>query len=436
VSVLLVGLLVAGTYVYANTASYRKTITQAIAHCVGAKVEFKGFRVSPASANAESITLAYPEGNVVNSVVLHGVFAKLSLWSLLRTSIYGDEVSVHDATLVLQAPLPDRPVLVTADPTSTIPVEFERIIIPKFDVIAGDAAQPTFKINSTEASLRFNKAGNEKALHLYRGKLQLAAWPPFDIDRAVLEFNGAEIEVSGLRLTDSQPKRGTLELAGTIRPFVTETPSVLSVKFQNFNLGALLGQDFSELISAKIDNRAASHANSNCLSFTPGSSASVVLDVAFKSSLASSVNIKGFPFLFSLVRLLNDKWYEDPFFVEESTGVVHRKNSVIELRELNLESKSRMAIKGNIITAADKSLSGTLELSQNSKIDAMLGPPRDGFRWLNLELDGTLAHPSDNFARLYAAAKEAAAATEPPATVHPEPDPAKAFDDLTRPKGP
>ena len=447
VGVLLAGLVTVGAYVYANTVPYRQSITRAIAQCVGAEVEFKGFRVSPASANVESVGLAYPEGNMVKSILLHGVSAKISLFSLLQTSLCGEEVFGRDGTLVLQAPLADRPVFATADESAHIPVQFDRINVAKFNILAGDPARPALKINATEASLRFNQAGNDMALHLYRGNLQLATWPAFEIDRAVMGFNGAEIVLSGLRLVDSQPKRGILELAGTIRPFATDTPSILAVKLQNFNLGMLLGQEFSDLINAKIDSRVVSSADANYLSFLPGSGASVDLDVAFKSTLASPVNIKGFPFLFSLVRALNDTWYENPIFVEEVTGVIHCKNSKVELHELKLESKSRLAIKGNMVTGADKSLSGTLEigipasvveLSQNPQIDSMLGPLRDGFRWLTLELSGTLAHPDDDFARLYAAAKEhPAAESDPPAhakssTMDPEP----AAEAITRPEGP
>jgi hypothetical protein len=445
VCLLLIGLCTVGSFVYSNTAAYRKFITNTISQYLGATVAIKDFRVNPASANAESIELAWPDGNVLKSIQLNGLSAKISPFSLFGAALNGEEVFAREGTLCLQAPASNSPLLATPDQPGNIPVQFNRVTVPKFHIIFGNPTQPALKIIASQASLHLNKTRNETSLRLYRGNLQFTDWPLFEIDRAVMEFNGANTELIGLRILDAQPKRGILELAGPIQPFVTETPATLNVKLQNFNFGTLLGPDFGELINAIIDTRQATSPNS--LTFIPGSKTSVELDIAFKSSLSSTVSIKGLPFLFSLMRTLNDKWYENPFFAEETTGRIHRDSAKIELRELKLENKSRMTIKGNIAIAADKSLSGTLEigipasvaeLSQNSKIDAILSPLREGFRWFTVKIGGTSVHPSDNFAEIYAAAK---------ATADPEPNtpedanesntaPANTFDNLTRPKNP
>lgn len=463
VLLLLTGLSIAAAYVYANTAPYRKSITTAIAHGTGADVKFEEFRVSPASANAKSITLEWPAGNPIKSIQLRGVVAKISPVSLLGLALRSDEITAREGNLALQAPAVQSPLLVAAEQVGNIPLQFNRISVPKFSVTAGDPTQPALKIAATEASLRMDKTHSQTSLHLFRGNIQLAGWPLFKLDRAVMEFQGDETELKGLRIYDSQTKPGILELAGTIRPFAAESPSTLNVKLENFDLGELLGPEFSELVSARIDTRAASLPNS--LSFLPSSRSSVDLALAFKSSLSSKVIIKGFPFLLSLVRTLNDKWYESPTFFGDATGRIHRKGAVVELQELQLESKSRMAIKLSIATAADKSLAGTMEigipesvaeLSQNTKIIAMLTPQREGYRWLTLKIGGTLAHPNDNFAELYAAAKDSPAVdtaakdevssgdaptgdaptggTANPTV--PGVDLEQTFDDITRPKTP
>lgn len=448
VLMLLIGLGITGAFVYANTVPYRKSITRAITESVGAKVEFKLFRVSPASANASAIELEWPDGNVLKSLQLVGVSAKISLLSLFGTSLRGEDVAANNGTLVLQAPTSGAPVLATPDPGGHIPVEFNRVFVPKFDAIIGDPAQPRFKLSSAEALLRMDPERNETSLHLYRGSLQLAGWPSFKIDRGVMQFHGAETELIGLRLIDSQPKHGILELAGTLRPFATDAPTTLKVTLENFDLGELLGPELGALISAAVDTRAGTR--SNTLAFVSGSSANVNLDLAFKSSISSKASLKGFPFLQSLVRTLNDRWYENPSFLEEVTGVIHRTDASMEIRDFKLESKSRMAINANLACAADKSLSGTMEigipesiaeLSLNGKIDAMLSPARDGFRWLSLKIGGSLTHPNDNFAELYAAAKTVP--TEEPNTPDPASGtrtpgeaPGNTFDQITRPAGP
>ena len=289
---------------------------------------------------------------------------------------------------------------------------------------------------------------SETSLHLYHGSIQISGWPAFKIDRAVMQFHGAETELVGLRLIDSQPKHGILELAGTLRPFAPDAPSTLKVTLENFDLGELLYPELGALINAAVDTRQAAH--SNTFAFVSGSRSSINLDITFKSSISSKVSIKGFPFLLSLVRTLNDRWYENPSFLEEGTGVIHRTDASMEIRDLKLESKSRMAVRANLACGADKSLSGTMEigipesiaeLSLNAKIDAMLTPAREGFRWLTLTIGGSLAHPSDNFAELYAAAKVPAdeeSNTPDPSSNAPPPgsNPEKAFDPIPRPKNP
>ena len=409
---LLSGVAILGAYVYANTAPYRKAITDAIANSTGASVEFKQFRVNPASANADAIELAWPAGGTLKTIRLTGVSAKISPLSLFGHRLRGDEVSARDGSILLEVPSADTPIPAAAPHPATIPVQFDRIAVPRCNIVFGDPLQPLLKILATEAALRMDEAYNQ--FRLYHGSLQISGWPAFKIDRAAMEFHDTETNLILLRITDSQPKHGTFDLSGSIQSFASKSPSTLSVKLDTFDVSELLGAELGELISAKIDTRP--DTGSNSLTFLPGALASAELKVSFKNTLSTKVSVKGFPFLLFLVPTLNDKWYQNPLFVGDSTGVIHRKNGSVELHELRLESKSRMAINAELTAAADKSLSGTMEvgipesiakLAPNSKINSMLTLPRDGFRWITLKIGGTLAHPSDNFADLYAAAKNA-----------------------------
>ncbi|KAB2642675.1 MAG: hypothetical protein DVB26_01800 [Verrucomicrobia bacterium] len=421
VLLLLIALGIGTAYVYANSAPYHKSITATIANSTGASVDLRQFRVSPASANAESLALEWPAGSFLKAMRLNGVSADISPLSIFGGRLRGDEVCARDGSLWL---LPA--VAATAGPTaSPFPdkslVHFSRISVPKFNIYLGDTALPEFKVLATEGSLRLDSATEQTTLHLYRGNLQLAGWPVFKIDRAVMEFRAAETELVILRVTDSQPKRGILDLSGRLQPWGSQSPSIFSVKLDNFDFGELLGPEFGDLITAKLDTR--SDAAPSSLRLLLGSPTAAELNLAFKSTVASKVSIRNFPFLLSLMRTLNDKWYENPTFVGDFTGLIHRQNASVELRELQLESKSRMAIHAQLTSAADKSLTGSMEvgipesiaqLAHNPKINSMLSQPRDGYRWLTLKLGGSLAHPSDNFAALYAAAEESAVEADEP----------------------
>ncbi|RFC43937.1 MAG: hypothetical protein DUW69_002111 [Verrucomicrobia bacterium] len=412
VLLLLCGLVIGSAYVYANTPTYRKAIIAAIASNTGASVEFRQFRVNPASANVDALTLEWPEGSPIRAFHLNGVSADVSVFGLFATRLRGNEVSARDGSLWLQ-PLAGAAGPAAVPPAGAPPWQFNTISIPKFDIVLGESTLPALHILATEASLRLDKTSSQTTLHLYHGNLQLADWPLFKIDRAVMELRATETKLLVLRITDSQSKHGILDLTGNILPFANRSPSTLSVKLDNFELGELLGPEFGELISAKLDTRP--DASPNSLTFLPDSPADAELNLAFKSTLSSKVSIRNFPFLLSLVRTLNDKWYENPSFVGDFTGRIHRTKTSVQLRELHLESKSRMAIHAEFTSSTDKSLSGTMDigipesiaqLAHNSKVNSMLSQPRDGYRWLTLKLGGTLAHPSDDFAALYAAAKE------------------------------
>ena len=439
VLLLLTGLAIGGAYVYANTAPYCKAITAAIASGTGANVELRKFRVNPASANVDTITLEWPDGSFLKSVNLNGVSADISPLSFFGSKLRGEEISARDGSLWLLPAADASPNHSTAHLPGDFPVHFRRISIPKFNISLGESTRPTLSILATEASLRMDDTAYQRTLHLYHGSLQLAGWPSFKIDRAVMEFRNTETELVVLRLTDSQPKHGILDLSGMLLPLASQSPSVLSVKLDNFDFGELLGSEFGDLISAKIDTRTDGATNS--LRLLPNSPASADLNLAFKSALSSKVSVRNFPFLLSLMRTLNDTWYENPTFVGDFTGLIHRQNPNTELRELRLESKSRMAIHAQLTSAADKSLSGTMQigipesiaqLAHNSKIHSMLSKPHDGYRWLSLKLGGSLSHPSDDFAALYAAAKESDLDADEPPTGESD----KAPSDTTSPNDP
>ncbi|MEO0018073.1 MAG: hypothetical protein RLZZ522_1356 [Verrucomicrobiota bacterium] len=432
VALILLCLFVGGAFIYSNTPAFRKSVSNAVASALGGTVEFKMFRVTPVSANAEAVDLTWPEGNGIKAVKLRGITSKISPLSLFGKSLKGEELSAREGEIFLQAPT-----AAAAPAASGKSLRFKRVAVTKLNITAGNPALPALKLTATEAALNFDDSKPTSSLKLHHGNLAIAEWPAFRLERAVLLLQPDAIEL-GLRVNDSLSPRGSLDLTGTLHPLDPTQQSTLAVKLDNFNLADLLGLDVGKLIDARIDTRQAS--NSNVLAFRADSLASVELSIAFRNTLTSRVTLTGFPFLLSLGRTLGDKWYEQPV-LEESLGTIVRKGDTLELRNLNFERKTHMAVKGNLVIEADKALSGSLEigvpesvvqLSPNLKAEAIFSPVQDGFRWLSLTIGGTLAHPTDNFAAVYAAAKDRSPAVAP-ASAEPGGDPGKAFEDLTRP---
>ena len=451
---MLLTLGIGGAFVYTNTPAYRTSISNNVAAALGGSVEFKMFRVTPVSANAEAVDLTWPDSSGIKAVKLRGVTSKISPFSVFGKTLKGEEIVAREGEVFLQTPQPSNPADATAAGNGKS-IRFNRISVSKMTVTAGDPNQPALKLDKSEMSLHFEEGRASSSLKIHRGILAIADWPVFKIDRALVQIQPDGVELIGMRVDDSLIPRGSLDLAGPLRPFDPGQTSRLGVKLENFNLADLLGKEVGKLLDARIDTREA--ANSNFLSFSSNSLASTELAIAFRANLTSRVALTGFPFLKSLARTLGDKWYEQPN-LEDAVGIITRKGSVVELRELDFERRTHLAIKGNLIIAADKSLSGSLEigipesvvqLSLNLKTESIFTPVQDGFRWITLNIGGTVDRPADNFAEIYAAAKEAAPKglgdltdptdptdpSSPPRAPAPptDADPGKAFDALTHP---
>ena len=452
-SLIVLTLIIGGAFVYTNTAPYRKRLSDAISQHLGANAEFKMFRVTPVSANADAVTLNWQNGGFLKEVKLRGVTARLSPLSLFGRALTGDELMAREGEIILQTPAPAKSAA-SDNPDGVTAVSFDRAVISKLNLCFGDPAAAAFMITGTEASLSVVENKSWQSLNLHRGSLPLHGWPPLRIDRALMDIQPAGTDIIGLRLMDSLSPRGDLDLAGSINTLTPEARSTLSVKLRTFNLADLLGPEIGTLINLRLDTRDV--PDSNYLAFPAANPAEAELAIAFTNSLSSSNSLTGLRFLAFLARSLDDSYYEKPEF-DEATGMIRRKADVIEFSELHLERKNNICVKGNFSVAADKTLSGTLEiglpdtvigLSENPKLEAIFSPESNNFRWVKVKLSGTLARPADDFAETYDAAAADSPAPDPDAPVTPEPpkspdtpeanpakpaDPGKAFDELTIP---
>ena len=68
-----------------------------------------------------------------------------------------------------------------------------------------------------------------------------------------------------------------------------------------------------------------------------------------------------------------------------------------------------------------------IQTAGNSRLEAMFGPPVDGFRWVSLAISGSANSPTDNFKDLYDAAAASPAPAAPDGGI-------PSFEDLTRPE--
>lgn len=419
--------------VFANSAPFREGLKRKIAMSSGAGVELDQFRMNPTNANATRLALTWPEGNALRDLTLRGVKAEISPSSFFGKSLTGEEVSSVEGTLTLRPPQPGKPLCLSEQSGGIPPIRFTRYAIPKFHVLIGDPTAPIARMQNSEGSFTPVNPNGRAQLLINRGDVTINGWPKFRMDRSHIEFIGRETDIIGMRLQHATDTKGILELSGIVTPYAMDRASTLSVHLESFLISGITGSDFGRLFSGRIDT--AQSAKSNYFTFTPGPTPDTSLAIAFHNSLTSNVEVSGFPFLFEISRILDEEWFLRPVFDNDVTGTLRRGDGFVTIGDLRFENKGRMALRGAVTMAPDKSLSGGLQVgvadamikaSRNRRLDSIFGPSSEGFRWVTLKISGTSTAPADNFKELFTSAKTEETQT-PTAEV-------PTFEQLTQPK--
>lgn len=406
ITLILAALAIGAAVIYVNSSLFRDNLVNKIRSTTGANVDLAMFRMNPKTANANSLNLQWPEGNVLKTLSMRGIISEIFPSSLFGKSMNGEETTLTQVNVTLRIPVADQPLRIEPAPERISPIRFERYRTTNFnaDFLDPDGSA-AIRLTKSEASLAPNAVNGKFQLSLNQGELLLKGWPKMRVDRAFMEFRGKEIDVIGLRILDESENRGIFEFSGTITPYSPDKLSTLNVDLKSFQLGGLLGPDLGQFISGRIDSLAT--PKSNYFTFYSSATPTAKLAVTFQSSLSSAIEFSKFPFLFNLSQTLGDDWFQRPVFGGESASATFlRQSSVVSLTELNFENKGRMAIRGNISLSSTSALSGELEIgipdamvsiAKASRLTTLFGPPSAGFRWMKIKLGGTAAKPTDNF---------------------------------------
>ena len=425
---------VVAAIIFANSTAFREKILRNIALSSGATVELEQFRMNPTSANAGQITLTWPPSNVLQTLTANNLRADTSLASFLGNSLTGDEVSCSAATLTLHAPNSDQTASKAPATTSGTPVRFKRYASLKTQVLLGDPAAPPIRMLNSEVSFYPAGANESSQLLLSRGNITIQGWPKLRLDRSHIEFRSNVVDIVAMRLRHESDNRGLFELTGTIFPYATDRSSTLAIRLEDYLLTGIAGAELGRLVGGRIDTLP--NPDSNHLTCTLGPSPSATLNIVFRNSASSAIEINGFPFLFGLSQTLGDSWFERPAFVDAVRGVLRRTAGTVTIDQLNMENKDRMALRGTLAMAPDQTLTGKFEVgivnamikaSNTRTLDSLFGPQQDGFRWLTLKIGGTATAPTDNFKELFTATAKQAPKPEPSTTI-------PSFEDLTKPQ--
>jgi hypothetical protein len=405
--IFVISLALGGALVYSNSVPFRDSLTSKIGKNTGSTVKLERFRINPKTANFGKLSMEWPTGFIVKSLIINDLQATISPTSLLGGSFHGDEITATKGTMEIQLLSKDDDSSEVENKPSKKEIQFDRYRISNFTLNLGDPSDPTFSLMNSEASL--NPIGISKVpqVSLYKGDLTMTGWPKLKLDRALIELRGREIEILRLNLMSSSSAKGQMNLSGTINPYKPDSTSTLAVTLNAFEISGIAGPAFGRIISGKIDTQQSS--KSNFLSFMPNQTSSPLLDIMFQADPSSTIQLRGLPFLFALSSIFEDSWFESPAFEADATGLITRGNGTTSLKNLNLESKSRMALRGTISCDPDQKITGTLQVglaegmihtSKAPRLSQIFGPLRDGYRWVKIFVYGTPDSIQDNFDEL------------------------------------
>jgi len=427
-------LIAAGGLFYFNGSPFRSKVVQRISLASGGVAGLAQFRVTPFGANAQSLSVKWPDQSVLKSLSLTGVTTDLRVTSFLGQAWSGDELTAGRGELQISEPAASGEVAIEDEDQ----FKFTRFRCPDMAISFGNPQSPAMAIRGTEISFYPQNQNARPELRLTKGAVSFrSGLPPLNIDRGLFGFSGRQMEVVSLRLEDPEDTRGVIELSGSVSPFSISKFSTLVIKkLENFPIEHLVGQDFGRILSGRIEVR--DLPNSNFLSFRPGALETHRVVLAFRGGFSSKLTLANLPFLGQLAMLLDDSGYERPIIESGATGTLRMSGAGCSIEDLRLESKSRILIRGSLTVTSNKALSGRLEVGIPTKqvsnflrrLDSAFSQPKEEMRWIEIEISGTTAAPADDFGkRLTQAPTRPEADSSSPAS-----SPRSLFDEATKPR--
>ncbi|MFT3991969.1 MAG: hypothetical protein QM680_11220 [Luteolibacter sp.] len=442
VSAAVFALALIGVVIFANSAPFRNTLTGKIAAYTGAETKLFQFRMNPTGANAGQVALTWPQNSPLRETTLIGISADISPVSFFGKRLAGSEMNIQQAKIQLSST--DSP---PAPASAASPFSFNRYNVKNLNLNFGKVAL----LEKSEATLTAANLKGNSEIRLSKGTLKSSIWPTLKLDRAILEKHGNDWNLVSAYCEAPDDHFASLQLSGTLHSEDFDQESVLNVKTESFPLSAIIGEPFARLISGKIDTLPT--ATSNFLTLHPNGETPAKLSMEWQGSINSQLQLANFPFLHTLGQALNDRTLESPVFTNEISGSLQRNGETITLRNFRASTPRHIAVRGNLtLEQRTKVLSGTLLIGLPDSVIKPtrglahhFGEPNEGFRWVEIQIGGTLDAPTDNFeARLRSTPTSSGDVTRPLHDLSPEQiraghssqntRPIPTFEELTTPK--
>jgi hypothetical protein len=393
----------AGIVVYMNGSGYRDKLRARVEEATGAKADVSKVRVTPIGADVSALALSWPDTSPIKELKLEGIAAELRISSFLGQPWTGEEVAAGKGAIRFGMPVTPGQ---GAETNHKDHFRFNRFRSSDFSMYFGQADRPAFSILNSSVSFYPRDANGRPAIRLKKGAVKfLPGFPEFNLDTALVGVIGRRLDIVDMRLIHPDgTSRGALTISGQVEPAAPGVVSTLDVEVEGLELSHLAGAEMGHILRGSIDTTDTTH--SNFVSFNMSEPEKPRMVLSFMGGVRSQLILSQLAFLSNLKQIFADPAYDNLVLDSGSGGILRIEGTGSTLDDLDLNVRNRVSIRGSITVASDKTLSGRLRVGlpavtvkSNAVLDATFGGVVDDVRWIDVNLSGTSAAPTDDFAK-------------------------------------
>lgn len=402
-STIVVGSLL--TLLYYNSNAFREGLRVKIASWCASDVELSAININPESGSISKVVMTWPEGNYLRRLQVDGVVAHIDPSSFFTGIWGGSSVESQQAQLSLAPPVsgkPKRGSSIASD--ADFPFSFSNYRCSRLTVKTLDGNQSTFfTISDTDATLTKSALGCD--LRLVGGRVSILGLEPLKLDRASMMISEQEVKVDSFRLQHPDSDDGFMRFSETVQLYGSQNAR-MKVELSEFPTVGLFGHHVGEFISGAVSSTR--DLDDSFLKFSMARLQDYEFIADFVGSEKHPLKLSKLPFLDELSRELKSQDFANFIFQKKAAGQYKRNFEGFEIRNLRFEERGLWVVTGSI-SVKDEQLSGLINVGIASDVllrpgttramQTLFAQSRDGYRWHDVKLSGTVQTPTDSFAQ-------------------------------------
>ncbi|MGJ8658182.1 MAG: hypothetical protein ACSHX6_17190 [Akkermansiaceae bacterium] len=374
---------------YFNGNRFKSKVNDTIANVTGATVELGKLDVSPASAKLTKVDLRWSgENSLVRSLKVEDINADYGVLAFVGGGWGGSAVGVARAELNLEMGKSNPRLNTKAE--RPLDFKFGLYQCSLLNVNFGEDSLWSFKNGSI--SYRVSQE-NDGQFSIDSGDLVIPSFGVFEVSNGLVncELDGAQIYL-GL---ESQEHHGIINVDGTTG-YAEGSPIDLKVVLQNYSLREWVDPRVRRFLRGKIVS------GEGTLKMKVGDVDSFNISTDLTTGV---IAVSDFEFLKTVASLLEDDFYPNPRFDNQSKMTMKRTKRKIEFTKIDLIQDGQMRIKGEFTVDESNLMTGSfrvglpvvlLSTKIGKELKSVFNDDDGEYIWAEVNLSGDVSLPKDD----------------------------------------